>query len=62
MSKKEQNLTMIGYNCKGLSKRYITCTYLTAKKQEKFIKYWHKEIEPLLNKKIDELKTNNIKK
>ena len=27
MSNKEQNLTMIGYNCKGLSKRYITCAF-----------------------------------
>ena len=56
MSNIEETLTMIGYNCKGLSVRKVTCTYLTAKNQEEFKKYWEKEIEPLLDKKIDELK------
>jgi len=60
-SNKEKILTMMGFNCKGINKKNVVCTYLTIKEQKEFAEYWKEEIEPLLDKKIDELKEKRCK-
>lgn len=36
---------------------YVTATHLTTKNQEDFIKWWHSEIAPIIDKKIDYYKS-----
>lgn len=60
MSDKDLSLLFVGYKCKGNVKSnypcYISALYLTTKHQEEFIEWWHKTIEPKIDKKLKELK------
>lgn len=60
MSDKDLSLLFVGYKCKGKVKSkfpcYYSALYLTDEQQEDFIKWWHENIEPKIDKKIKELK------
>lgn len=60
---KETHLLYVGYKCKAKIKScypcYITVTHLTNEKQEQFIEWWQKEIEPKLQDKLEQLRGLN---
>lgn len=60
MSKDETHMLYVGYKCKGKVKsnygHYVTVTHLTNEEQEQFIEWWHKEIEPVLQDKLNTYK------
>lgn len=54
---KETHMLYVGYKCKAKVNScypcYITVTHLTKEEQEQFIEWWHREIEPVLQDKLN---------
>jgi len=63
MENNDKSLLYVGYKCKAKVNSnypcYITALYITTEEQEDFIKWWHAEIKPLLDKKFKSKNRSN---
>ena len=59
MTKHQRSLFYIGYKAKGNVDNYhpclISCKNLTDEQQKEFIKWFNKVLQPIIDKKFDEL-------